>query len=172
MFIIRTKCAICEEFHDVRNKNCRIRQQKMKKTKSTKVDDISFFSVKQTSIRFVVLLCSQSLEIHSSLSSVKRDEYLASQNDLQNDSQEKISCFESASSKSISESASSKSISESASSESFSESTSSESTLCSFVVVFVVAFVVAFAVFFVITFVDIFIQHLMISFLISSAHLN
>ncbi len=181
MFIIRVKCAICERLHDVRNKNCRIRQQKMKKTRSTKVDDISFFSVKQTSIRFVVLLCSQSLEIHSSLSSVERDEYLASQNDFQNDLRKRISCLESASSKSVSESASSKSVSEStssksvsrsASSESVSESASSESALCSFVVVFVVVHAVAFAVLFVITFVDVFIQHLMISLLISSAHLN
>ncbi len=165
MFIIKAKCAVCEESHDVRNKHCRTRQQKMKKTKSTKIDDISFFSVKQTSIRFVVLFCSQSLEIHFSLNSVKRDEYLASQNDSQNDSQEKISRLESTSSESISESTSSESIS---------ESTSSRSALYSFVVVFVVVLVVAFdfAVLFIITFVDVFIQHLMISFLISSTHLN
>jgi hypothetical protein len=46
MFIIRAKCAICEEFYEVRNKHCRTRQQKMKKTKSTRIDDISFYSVK------------------------------------------------------------------------------------------------------------------------------
>ncbi len=163
MFIIRTKCAVCEEFHDARNKNCRTRQQKMKKTRSTKIDDISFFSVKQTSIRLVVLFYSQSFEVHFSLSSVKKDEHLASQNDFQNDLQERISRFESTSSKSVSESASSESIS---------ESTLSESTLRFFVVVFVVAFAVAFVVFLVITFVDVFIQHFMIFFLISSTYLN
>jgi hypothetical protein len=42
MFIIKAKCVICEESHDVRNKNCHTHQQKMKKTKSTKVDEISF----------------------------------------------------------------------------------------------------------------------------------
>ncbi len=163
MFIIKVKCAICEKSYDVRNRHCRTRQQKMKKTKSTKIDDISFFFVKQTSIKLVVLFCSQILEIHFSSSSVERDEYLALQNDSQNDLQERISRFESTSSKSVSESASSKSISESA---------SSESALCFFVVVFVVAFVVAFVILFVITFVDVFIQHLMISFLILSTHLN
>ncbi len=34
MFIIRAKCAICEESHETRNRHCCTRQQKMKKTKS------------------------------------------------------------------------------------------------------------------------------------------
>jgi hypothetical protein len=100
MFIIRTKCAVCEEFHDARNKNCRTRQQKIKKTRSTKIDEISFYSVKQTSIRFVVMLCSSFFEVHFSFSSVKREELLASQNDFQN----RISSFESTSSELASES--------------------------------------------------------------------
>ncbi len=124
-----------------------------------------FFSVKQTSIKLVVLFCSQFFEIHFLFSNVKRNEYLASQNDFQNDFQEKISRFESTSSKLISESTLSKSIS---------ESTLLKSILCSFVIVFVVvlAVVFVFVVFFIIIFVDVFIQHFMISFLISSTHLN
>jgi hypothetical protein len=78
MFIIKTKCAMCEEFHDARNKNCCIRQQKMKKTKSTKIDEISFFSVKQTSIKLVVMFCSSFFEIHFSFSNVEKKKLLAS----------------------------------------------------------------------------------------------
>ncbi len=151
MFIIRTKCAICEEFHDARNKNCRTRQQKMKKTRSTKIDEISFFFVKQTSIKFVVMLCSSSFETHLSLSSVKRKELLASQNDSQNDSQNRISFFRSTSSESA-----------------------SESDSCFLVVVFDVVLVIVFALddLFAVTLVDVFIQYFMIFLMISSAHLD
>jgi hypothetical protein len=152
MFIIKTKCAVCEKLHDARNKNCRIRQQKMKKTRSTKIDDISFFSVKQTSIKLVVavMLRSSFFEVHFFFSSVKRKEFLASQNDFQKDSQNRTSSFESASSE------------------------SSKSDLCSFAVVFDVAFVAVFALddLFVVTHVDVFKQYFMILFMTSSTHLN
>ncbi len=151
MFIIKAKCAICEELHDARNKNCRIRQQKMKKTRSTKIDEISFFFVKQTqtSIRLVVTLCSSFLETHFSLNSVEREEFLAlqnvSQNNSQNDSQIRISSLKSTSSKSTS-------------------SSTSKLAMCFFAVIFVI--VVAFAVAFVL------IQYFMISLMISSTQLN
>jgi hypothetical protein len=141
---------MCEEFHDVRNKNCRIHQQKMKKTKSTKIDEISFFSVKQTSIKFVVMLCSSSFKTSLSLSNVKREELLASQNDFQNDSQND---FQNDSQNRIS------------SLESASES-ASESDSCSFAVVSVLNDL------FAVTFVDAFIQYSMIFFMISSTHLD
>ncbi len=152
MFIIRAKCAVCEKSHDVRNKNCRIRQQKMKKTRSTRIDDISFFSVKQTSIKLVVvvMLRSSFFEIHFSFNSVEREELLASQNDSQKDSQNKISFFESASSK------------------------SSKSNLCLFAVVFDVAFAAVFVFddLFAVTRVDVLKQYSMSSLMISSSHLN
>ncbi len=152
MFIIKAKCAICEESHDARKKNCCIRQQKMKKTKSTKIDDTSFFSVKQTSIRFVVVVmfCSSFFEIHSSFSNVKKEESFVFQNDFQKDFQNKISLFESTSSE------------------------SSKSNSCFFVVVFDVAFAVVFAFddFFAVIRVDVLKQYFMISLMISSTHLN
>ncbi len=157
MFIIRTKCAICEKSHDARNKNCRIRQQKMKKTKSTKIDEISFFFVKQTqtSIRFVVTFCSSFFEAHFSLSNMKRKELLASQNDFQNDSQNdfqnRISFLKSTSSKSTSRS-------------------TSKSVMCFLAVIFVV--VVVFAVAFVFAVALVFTQYSMIFLMISSTQLN
>jgi fatty acid desaturase len=125
----------------------------MKKTRSTKIDDISFFSVKQTSIRLVVavMLCSFFLEAHSSLSNVEREELLASQNNFQN----RISSFESASSKSAS------------------ESTSSRSVQCFLVVVFVAVSVVVVVAVLIVIFIavvvaNVFVQHLMTL----SAHSN
>ncbi len=159
MFIIRTKCAMCEKSHDARNKNCRIRQQKMKKTKSTKIDEISFFSVKQTSIRFVVMLCSSSSEAHFSLSNVEREELLASQNDSQNNSQKNPQ--NDPQNDSQNDSQNRISFLESTSSESASESDS-----CSFAVVSVLNDL------FAVTFVDAFIQYSMTLSMTSSAHLD
>ncbi len=152
IFIIKAKCAICKEFYDARNKNCRIRQQKMKKTKSMKIDDISFFSVKQTSIKFVVavMFCSSFFENHFSFNNVKREKLLASQNDFQKNFQNRISFFESTSSK------------------------SSKSDLCFFAVVFDVVFVAVFAFddLFAVIRVNAFKQYFIIFFMISSTHLN
>ncbi len=168
MFIIKTKCAICKKFHEARSKNHRTRQQKMKKTKSTKVDDTSFYFVKQTSIKLVVMLCFQLLETHFSLSSVARNEYRVSQNDFQKWISIGFIDFrllESTSSKSASsESMSSKSSSQ--------ELTSSESILCFAVVIIAVFLAVAFAVILAFTFVDVFVQHFMIFSMTSSTHLK
>ncbi len=96
------------------------------------------------------MLCSSFLETHLFFSSVKREE-LASRNDFQNNSQNRISFFESTSSKST-----------------------SESDSCFFAAVFDVVLVVVFVLddFFVVIFVDVFIQHSMSSFMTSSTHLN
>ncbi len=143
MFIIKAKCAICEEFYEVRNKHYRIRQTKTKKTKLTRIDDISFFLVKQTSIKLVMLIVQIS-KIYLSFNNVERNEHFTFQNDFQK------WIFLVLISSRFAESASLKSTSSRSKSikskSAFSKSTSFASNFCLLVVALVVVFVVVFVV--------------------------
>jgi hypothetical protein len=56
----------------------------MKTTRSTKIDDISFYFVKQMFIKFVVMLYFRCFRDSFFIQQCNKNEYIASQNDFQN----------------------------------------------------------------------------------------